>query len=128
MKTANLSTPILIAAGALALAACATVPLPPNDAFQAADIAISNAENDHAADYAPLEMRTAHEKISAARADAMQTDEVQVAQARPLADEARVEADLASAKAHLGKAEAVNQELQKNNSTLNQEIQRGPGG
>lgn len=110
------------------LSACAAAPQPPTDALQAADIAISNAENDHAADYAPLEMRTAHEKLSAARADSQQPDEQQVMHARPLAEEARADADLASAKAHLAKAEAVNQELQKNSNTLRQELQRGSGG
>jgi hypothetical protein len=118
----------LIASGVLALAACATLPPPPTDALQAADIAITNAENDHAADYAPLEMRTAHEKLSAARADSQQSDEQQVMRARPLADEARAEADLASAKARLAKAEAMNLELQKNGNTLRNEIQRGSGG
>ena len=128
MKISSRASPFLIAGGTLALAACAAAPQPPNDAFQAADISISNAENDHAADYAPLEMRTAHEKLSAARADAQQPDGPQFAQARPLADEARADADLASAKAHLAKAESVNQELQKNSNTLRQELQRGSGG
>ena len=126
MKSAY-SLPLLLIAGT-ALAACASLPPPPTDALQAADIAMTNAETDHAADYAPLEMRTAHEKLSAARADAQQPDGPQFAQARPLADEARADADLASAKAHLAKAEAVNQELQKNSNTLRQELQRGSGG
>jgi hypothetical protein len=119
---------LLVAGAALALAACATTPQPPNDALQAADIAMASAETDHAADVAPLEMRTAHEKLAAAHADAQQTDDERVLQARPLADEARADAELASAKAHLAKADAVNQELQKNNNTLHQEIQRGSGG
>ncbi|MDR3417045.1 MAG: DUF4398 domain-containing protein [Nevskia sp.] len=116
------------AGGALALAACASVPQPPTAALQAADTAIATAESDHAADYAPLEMRTAREKLAAARADAEQPDDQRVMQSRQLADEARVDAELASAKAHLAKADAVNQELQKNNNTLRQETQRSPGG
>jgi hypothetical protein len=128
MNTAIHFRRVLLAGGALALAACATVPPPPTDALQAADISITNAENDHAADYAPLEMRTAHEKLSAARADSQQSDAQMVMRARPLADEARAEADLASAKAHLAKAEAINLELQKNGNALRNEIQRGSGG
>lgn len=117
----------LLAGAVLALSACAAAPQPPIDALQAADIAVTNGESDHAADSAPLEMRTAHEKLSAARADSQQPDEQSMIQARRLADEARAEANLASAKAKLAKAETVNQELQKNNDTLHQEIQRGPG-
>jgi hypothetical protein len=128
MKTLIHPLRLLLIGGVLALAGCATAPMPPTVALQAADIAITNADNDHAADYAPLEMRTAHEKLSAARADSQQSDPEQVMRAGPLADEARVEAELASAKGHLARAEAVNQELQKNNNTLNNEIQRGSGG
>lgn len=128
MKKALQSYPLLALGGALVLAACAAAPPAPVEALQAADIAIANAEKDHAADYAPLEMRTAHEKLTAARASAQQPDEQRVAQARQLADEARADADLASAKAQLGKAESVNQELKKNSNTLRQETQRGSGG
>ena len=127
MKSTHSLPLLLIAGSAFALAACASLPPPPADALQAADIAMANAETDRAADYAPLEMRTAHEKLSTAHTDAQQQDADMVLQARPLADEARADAELASAKAHLAKAEAVNQELQKNNNTLHQEIQRGPG-
>ncbi len=126
MKTAGISQ-LVILAGALAAAACASLPPPPNDAFQAAEIAIANADKDRAADYAPLEMRLAHEKLAAARAVPHEPDEQSVMQSRRLADEARADADLASAKARLAKAEAVNQELQKNNGTLRQEVQRGSG-
>lgn len=118
----------LIAGGMLALSACAAAPPAPTAALQAADIAIANADKDGATDYAPLEMRSAHEKIAAARESAAQPDDERVMQSRRLADEARADADLASAKAHLAKADAVNQELQKNSDTLRQEIQRGSGG
>ena len=128
MKTTLHLHRIVVAGSALALAACAAAPQPPTDALQAADIAVTNAENDHAADAAPLEMRTAHEKLTAARADAQKPDEQSVMQARQLADEARVDAELASSRARLAKAESVNQELQKNSNALRQETQRGPGG
>ena len=128
MKTAIHLHRFLLAGGVLALSACAAAPQPPTDALQAADIAVTNAENDHAADAAPLEMRTAHEKLTAARADALKPDEQSMTQARQLADEARVDAELASSRARLAKAEGVNQELQKNSNTLRQETQRGSGG
>ncbi len=127
MKKAFRSYPLLGIGGALALAACAAAPQPPVEALQAADISIANADKDHANDYAPLEMRTAREKIAVAHTAAQKPDEQSVTQARQLADEARADADLASAKARLAKADAVNQELQKNSNTLRQETQRGPG-
>jgi hypothetical protein len=47
---------------------------------------------------------------------------------RQLADEARSDADLASSKARLAKADAVNQEMQKSGKALRQETQRSSGG
>jgi hypothetical protein len=118
---------LAVAGAILSLAACAATPQPPTDALQAADIALTNADSEHAADAAPLEMRTAREKLGAAHTSAQQPDEQAMVQARRLADEARADADLALAKAHLAKAEASNQELRKSGDTLRQEIQRGPG-
>lgn len=130
MKKFVVSRLLLAAGGALVLAACASAPQPPNDALQAADISVANAEKDHGAEYAPLEMRSAHEKLAAAHAVAQKTDPdaLSMTQSRYLADEARSDADLASSKARLGKAEAVNQEMQKSGKALRQETQRGSGG
>ncbi|WP_177188854.1 DUF4398 domain-containing protein [Solimonas aquatica] len=127
MKPASVSIQILLAGGVLALAACVSVPAPPSDALQSADIALANAENEHAAEAAPLEMRSAHDKLAAAHGDAQQADGKRMTQARRQADEARADAELASAKARLARTEAVNQELQKSSNSLRQEIQRGPG-
>jgi hypothetical protein len=127
MNTAIPTQRLLIAGAALALAACAAAPQPPNDALQAADIALTNADSEHAADAAPLEMRTAREKLSAAHSSAQQPTEESVMKARRLAEEARADADLALAKSHLAKSQAANQEIQKSGDTLRQEIQRGPG-
>ena len=118
----------LIAGGVLALAACASAPQPPLDALQAADISVANADKEHGAEYAPLEMRTAHEKLAAAHASAQKPDENDMTQSRRLADEARADADLATSKARLGKANAVNQEMQKSGKALRQETQRNTGG
>jgi len=119
---------LLVAGGVLALTACASVPQPPTDALQAADISVTNAEKDHGGEYAPLEMRSAHEKLAAAHASAEQPDEKHMIESRRLADEARADADLASSKARLAKADAVNQEMQKNGKALRQETQRSSGG
>ena len=111
----------------VALVACATI-TPPTDAFIAADTAMAIANKDEAARYAPLEMQHAQEKLAAARALAADdADKKQMAQARQLADEARADADLASAKARLVKAQAVNAALEKNNTNLRNEAQRNTG-
>lgn len=119
---------ILTLIGVLAIAACASTPQPPTDALQAADIAVANADKENGAEYAPLEMRTAHEKLAAAHDNAKQEDQQHMTNSRRLADEARSDADLATSKARLAKADAVNKEMQKNGNALRQETQRGSGG
>jgi uncharacterized membrane protein YdfJ with MMPL/SSD domain len=128
MKTFVATRNFLIAGAVLALAACASVPQPPLDALQAADIAVTNAEKDNGAEFAPLEMRSAHEKLADAHASALKTDEQSMTKSRQLADEARSDADLASSKARLAKADAVNQEMQKSGKALRQETKRSSGG
>ena len=45
-----------------------------------------------------------------------------------LAEQAKVDAELATAKAKAAKAQEVNEELDKNINTLQQELQRSSGG
>jgi hypothetical protein len=111
-------------AGFLALAACATTPEPPTQALQAAESAIASAEQARVADYASAELREAREKLAAART-AVRNEEM--VRALYLAEESRVHADLASAKAEEIKAKAVNDEMQKSIDTLKQEMQRVSG-
>ena len=47
---------------------CASVSRAPTDAFQAADIAIANAEKEEASEFAPNELISARNKIAAAKA------------------------------------------------------------
>lgn len=112
------------AAGLLVLAACASVPQPPTEALQAAELAISNAEQARVADYASPELGQAREKLTAARA-AVQQENMVLGQR--LAEQSRVNAELASAKAEAAKAKAVNDEMRKSTETLKQEMQRNPG-
>jgi hypothetical protein len=92
---------MLIVGAAFALAACATVPPPSFDALQAADFAVANADRDHAADLAPLEMRTASEKLAAAHQISKVPDDRSVVHERRLADEERADAERATARAAL---------------------------
>ena len=72
MKTAlSFSVRSLCGASVLAVAAlssgCASVSRVPSDAFLAADIAITNAQKDQAADFAPAELNAARDKMASAR-------------------------------------------------------------
>lgn len=111
-------------AGLLALAACATTPQPPNRALQAAELAITHAEQARAAEYAPTELNQAREKLAAGRR-AVRNE--QMVEAETLAEESRIHADLASARAEMIKAKAINVEMQKSIDTLEQEMQRSSG-
>ncbi|MEX0706975.1 MAG: DUF4398 domain-containing protein [Woeseia sp.] len=109
----------------LAISACASAPTPPNRALQAAESAITNAERARVADYASTELRLAREKLAAAQAAARNEDMVK---AGYLAEEARVHADLATARAEELKAKAINDEMKRSIETLRQEMQRTSGG
>ena len=118
--------PMLTAAtlGSLLLAACASTPKPPDQALQAAEMAITTAEQARVADYASPELGEARQKLAAARNAAQ---EKKMVLAERLAEQARLDAELAVAKAGVGKAGAVNTEMEKSTDTIKQEMQRNPG-
>lgn len=109
------------------LAGCASTPKAPNEALQAAESAIANAEQDRVADYASPELGEARDKLTAARVAVVEKEMVRAAR---LAEQSRADAELASAKAKVAKAQEVNEDLNKNINTLQQELQRNttPGG
>lgn len=111
-------------AALLLLSSCASAPKPPTAALQAAEQAIANAERARVADYASVELSIAREKLAAANS-AVQIKEM--LKAEHLAQQAQVEAELAYAKAEEAKARAVNEQMQKSNETLMQEMQRTTG-
>jgi hypothetical protein len=113
-----------LCAGLLLLGACASTPEPPSEQLQAAELAITNAEQARVADFAAEDLNRAREKLTAANA-AVEAEEM--VNAAYLADEARVSAELASAKTEMLKARAVNEEMQKSIDTLKQEMQRNTG-
>lgn len=106
------------------LIACAATPVPPAAELQAAELAITGAEQARVADYASPELNQAREKLDAARTAVQQED---MLLARHLADESRVSAELASAKTEMLKARAVNEEMQQSIDTLKQEMLRNSG-
>ncbi|MGV8837888.1 DUF4398 domain-containing protein [Cellvibrio sp.] len=107
------------------LVGCSSPPKAPDQALQAAELAIATAEQARVADYASPELGEAREKLTAARA-AVAKEEMTTAER--LAEQARADAELATAKADAAKAQAINDELGKSVNTLEQELQRNSGG
>lgn len=110
---------------ALLLTGCASVPDPPTRALQAAELAIENADRARAIEHAAPELGEARQQLAAAR-NAVQAEEM--LRAERLAEQARANAELALAKSEAVKAQAINDEMQKNIDVLKQEIQRNSGG
>ena len=77
-----------------------------------------------ASTFASLELREARDKLTAARA-AVQQEKMN--QAKRLAEESRVNAELASARTAELKAKAVNDEMKKSTDTLEDEMDRNTG-
>jgi hypothetical protein len=112
-----------VLSAALLLGACASAPtLAPTSSLDAARTAISNAEKIDAGHYAGAELDAARQKLlSATRA----VSENNMVIADRLAQEARVEAELAAARTESRKADEVNRELIKGAEALAEELKRG---
>lgn len=110
-----------VAATLLVVAACATTAPPPNSQLDAARTAIATAERTNAGRYAGAELAEARDKL--ARAETAVTAE-NMLRAAQLADESRVEAELAAARTEAVKAAAVNRELGEGTDALTDEMQR----
>jgi hypothetical protein len=110
--------------GLLLIAGCASVAQPPMAELQAAELAIADAERSSVADYAPVELSEARDKLRAAHSAVQQEKMVQ---AKRLAEESRVDAELASARAEAAQAKVVNDEMRKSIDTLKHEMQRNTG-
>ena len=87
-------------------------------------MAISSAEQARVADYVSPELGDARDNLSAARRAVQQEDMVL---AKRLAQQSRVNAEFAIAKAEAIKAKAINDEMQKSTDALEQEMQRNSG-
>lgn len=116
----------IAAAGAIiSLGACASTPPPPVASLKAARQAIANAEQARAVEHAPLELREARDKLAAAN-NAVENENMLTAQ--HLAEESRVLAELAFARAEMEDARIVNEEITRGTLVLQEEMQRGTGG
>jgi Domain of unknown function (DUF4398) len=120
----GLRLPVVVALGALTLAACASTPPAPTASLNAARQAISNAERADAGRYAAGELSAARTRLTSA--DAAVTERRMILAER-LAEESRAEAELASAKTAATKANTVNTEMRRSTGTLIEEMQRRSG-
>lgn len=94
---------ILAALALLSLAACATTPPPDPRLLANAENALNQAEQAGAAEFAPLELRFARERLNAAR---LQLEAGRTIEARRIADEAEIEAQLALARTNAAQTRA----------------------
>lgn len=115
---------LLVVAGLSTLIGCASIPEAPAQELQAAELAITGAEQAGVAEYASLELNKSREKLAGAQLAVQEED---MLLARRLADEARVHAELASARTASLKAAEVNAGMQQSIDALKQEMQRNSG-
>jgi putative cell wall-binding protein len=92
--------------------------------MKSAEQAITAADQTRVADAASPELKEAREKLTAAQSA---VNDKQMDVAEMLAIEARLDAELASAKTEAAKARAVNDEIKQSTATLSQEMQRKTG-
>ncbi len=110
-------------AGAFMITACASTPAPTAQ-LQAAQQAIAAAERTDASRHAAAELGAAQARLASANT-AVQAEEMEAA--GRLADESRVEAELATARTASVKARMVNDEMKRSTGTLIDEMQRNTG-
>ncbi|MET0356423.1 MAG: DUF4398 domain-containing protein [Cellvibrio sp.] len=115
---------VTAAVASLLILGCSSNPTPPTQQITAAESAISHAEQARVADYDSPELSDARDNLAAAR-DSVAKDEM--TRARRYAEQAKINADLAAAKADAAKAKAVNYELAKGTTAVQQELQRNTG-
>ena len=102
------------------LAACSSTK-PPAEKLTRTEAAISQAEQAGAEEYAPLEVREARKKLEKARE--LSEDE-KYEEARRLAEQAEVDAELAEVKTLSEKAQNTVKQLRESIRLLQEEIQR----
>ncbi len=112
--------PGLIAGAAIFMTACASTP-PPTEQVAVSTAAVANAVTAGAPELAPVEMKTARDKLDRANA-AMATKDYNLALS--LAQEAQVDAGVAQAKAQSTKSRKAAQAVQEDNRALQEELDR----
>lgn len=109
-----------IGCAAVVIAGCASIP-PPTEQMAVSKSAIANAVSAGGSEYAPVEMRTAQEKMDRANR-AMEKEDYE--NARWLAEEAQADARLAEKKAQSAKAQKAASVMQDDIRVLREEMNR----
>lgn len=104
---------------AMFMAGCAS--MPPTEQMAVSKTAVNNAISAGGNEFAPVQLRSAMDKMDAAER-AMADEEYELA--RQLAEQAQVDAQLAATTARAAKAQKAARELEEGNRTLQQEIER----
>lgn len=115
------SLPALVASTSVFLTACAASPPAPTEQIAVSKAAVAQASSAGASELAPTELQTAREKLDRA-AVAMGSKDYE--QARILAEQAQVDAQLAVTKARSVKAQKAAAALQEDSRVLREEINR----
>jgi hypothetical protein len=107
-----------------ALVGCADKVPPPTQQVNMATQAIAQAESSGAFELAPVELKSARDKLSQAK---LAMDKEENDKARRLADEAMIDANLAESKARSAKSQKVVEEIKESIRILRQEMDRKVG-
>ncbi len=120
IKDKILSGSILSIAFTIVLSGCASKN-PPLDKISSAESAINRASDNKAQIYAPLELKIAKEKVEKAK---MLLKDKQYEEAAMIAEEAKVDAELAEEKSRTKETQKIAQEILDSINALKAEIER----
>jgi hypothetical protein len=121
MKSWMLIKAFLVSLFMVVLAGCAVQAPAPEKQVTLATQSIAQAEKSGAVEFAPVELKSARDKLSQAK---LAMDKEENLKAKRLADEAMVDANLAEAKARSAKSQKVVEELQESIRVLREELNR----
>lgn len=107
-------------AAAISMVGCASAPAP-TEQMAVSKAALSNASSAGGNEFAPLQLKSAMEKMDGAEQAMAEKDYVR---ARQLAEQAQADAQLAGAMAHSAKAKKAADASQEDSRVLRQEIDR----
>jgi membrane-associated HD superfamily phosphohydrolase len=116
----KLAAPMVIAAATIVLSGCASTPAP-TEQIALSKAAVASATSAGAGEYAPVEMKSAADKLTAAQRAFSDKD---YERARQLAEQAQVDAKLAESTAQAAKAQKAITESQEGNRVLREEMNR----
>ncbi len=120
LKSHQLQKLMIMLAAVFMVTACATTP-PPVEQMATARSAISNANSAGSNEFAPLQLKSATEKMAVAES-AMKDKKYELA--RQQAEQAQMDAQLALDITRTAKAQKAADALQEDNRVLRQEIDR----